>query len=236
MKTLTLTDRVEEIRERIERACQRAGREPEEITLVAVSKTFPLEAIHEAMEAGLRDFGENRVQELDDKAAALPGEYLGGEVRWHMIGHLQRNKARDTVRTTDLFHGLDSPRLAREIDKRARKEGRVMPCLVQVNVADDENKYGFDPEATHPFLDELQQYESIRVEGLMTIVPHVDDPETVRPAFAQLRELAATYSGGENVDLRTLSMGMTNDFEIAIEEGATMVRIGRALFGARNYD
>ena len=232
-----MTTQLEDVRHRITTACERAGRSSDDVTLVAVSKTFPLEAVEAAREAGLRDFGENRVQELTSKAERLPGRQEGGDIAWHMIGHLQRNKARDVVARADVLHSLDSPRLAREVNKRARNIGRIMPCFVQVNVAEDENKYGIAAEDTHDFLDSLVDYNGLRLEGLMTIVPHYEDPERARPHFRRLRELLHTYDAGAHTEgsLTHLSMGMTNDFEVAIEEGASYVRIGSAIFGARDY-
>ncbi len=229
--------RVEQVRHRICRACERVGRRPGEVTLVAVSKMFPQEDVLAASEAGIEHFGENKAQEFTAKAARLPGKRLGGDVYWHMIGHLQRNKARDVVEHADVLHSLDCPRLAREVNKRAREAGRVMPCFVQVNVAEDENKFGIASEEAHDFLDSLVQHESLRLGGLMTIVPHYDDPEQARPHFRALSSLLETYDSSEHPEgaLKHLSMGMTNDFEVAIEEGATHVRIGSALFGERDY-
>ncbi len=227
--------RLEAVRERIARACRRAGRRPEDVTLVGITKTFPPEAAAAARRAGLRDFGENRVQELVAKAAALPGEILGGDLRWHMVGHLQRNKARDVVACADLFHALDSLRLAEELDRRAAEAGRLMPCLVQVNVSGEASKFGLDPDQTLAMLDRLAPYENLRVLGLMTLAAPADDPETVRPQFRLLRDLfeACRGRGAPCVEMRYLSMGMSGDFEVAIEEGATHVRLGTALFGPR---
>lgn len=232
-----IVERLEEVRSRIAGACERAGRSPNEVQLIGVTKTFPVDVCEVASEAGLIDFGENRVQDLMDKADVFPGEIEGGSVRWHMIGHLQRNKAKYVVKQADLFHALDSPRLARELNKRAGRVDRVMPCLVQVNVSGEESKFGIPPERVHAFLDELAGYEHLRVLGLMTLAEHVEDPEEVRPQFSQLRELFESYddAGNPAVDLQYLSMGMSNDFEVAIEEGATHVRVGSAIFGARDY-
>lgn len=227
------------VRERIAAACARAGRDPSEVRLVAVTKTFPVEVVRAGIEAGLTDFGENRVQELEEKAGAIPGEVGGGAIRWHLIGSLQRNKAKRTVELADEFHALDSDRLAKELDKRAAAAGRVLPCFVQVNVSDEDTKSGFAPDDVHPFLDRLADFEHLRVVGLMTLAAPVeteDELETVvRPQFQRLRALAETYdaSGNPRVELRRLSMGMSGDYEVAIEEGATDVRIGSALFGAR---
>lgn len=230
-------DRLDQVRERIQRACARAGRRAGEVSLIGVTKTFPIEAVHAARDAGLRRFGENRVQELVPKIEKLPGRYRGGDVEWHMIGHLQRNKARDVVDFADYFQALDSPRLARELNKRAESEGRILPCLVQVNVSREQSKYGISPGDTHAFLDRLASHTALRVEGLMTIASFVDDPEEVRSEFQRMRELFETYSAADNpvVEMSCLSMGMSNDFEVAIEEGSTQVRVGSAIFGARNY-
>lgn len=230
-----IAERLEGIQERIERACQRAGRRADGVTLVGVSKTFPIEVITAACEAGLRDFGENRVQELVEKAEALPGETQGGDVRWHMIGHLQRNKAKDVVACADVFHALDSIRLAKTLNKRAAEAGRVIPCFVQVNVSGEESKFGLEPKAVDALLDRLGDYENLSVIGLMTLAAPTDDPEEVRPQFKRLRNLLTSYSGpGQpHPQMQYLSMGMSGDFEVAVEEGATHVRIGSALFGSR---
>ena len=232
-----LAERLEQVRERIEGACQRAGRSAEEVKLVAVSKTFPLEAVRAAYALGLRAFGENRAGELSEKAEALPGDHLGGDVQWHMIGHLQRNKAKDVAAHADVFQALDSSRLAKELDKRCRREGRVLPCLVQVNIAGEEQKYGLAPEEAHAFLDSLAAYEHLRVRGLMAMAKYTEDPETVRPSFRRMRALFETYDASANPRVRMdeLSIGMSGDFEVAIEEGATQVRLGSALFGPREY-
>ena len=233
-----IAERLESVRERIEQACQRAGRSSDEITLVAVSKTFPLEVIEAGHEVGLRTFGENRARELRDKAKQHPGRFNGGDLDWHMIGHLQRNKAKFVARHADFFECLDSPRLAKELDKRAAKNDRVMPCLVQVNVSGADQKYGIPPDETHDYLDHLAQYEHLDVRGLMAMASYAEDPEDVRPQFRQMRELFETYTatGNRTVAMDTLSLGMSNDFEVAIEEGSTMVRLGSAIFGPRDYD
>ncbi len=230
-----IAERLEDVRERIETACARAGRSPREVTLVGVTKTFPIEAIEAARSAGLTHFGENRVQELVEKAARLPGRVRGGDITWHMIGHLQRNKAKDVVDDADVFQALDSKRLAKELNRRAAQEGRVIPCLAQVNVSGEDSKYGIAPDETHSFLDEAPRYENLSISGLMTIASYVENPEDVRSEFQRLRELFETYdaSGARNVEMQHLSMGMSGDFETAIEEGATHVRIGSAIFGIR---
>lgn len=233
-----IAERYASVRERIEQACQRAGRRADEITVVGVTKTFPLEVVEAGYEVGLRHFGENRARELRDKARQRPGRFNDGDLAWHMIGHLQRNKAKFIARHADFFQCLDSPRIAAELDKRAAKNDRVIPCLVEVNISGDAQKYGLAPEKTHEYLDHLAQYEHLAVKGLMAMASFVDDPEDVRPEFRQMRELFETYDARHNprVEMETLSLGMSNDFEVAIEEGSTMVRLGSVLFGPRDYD
>ena len=229
-------ERIEQVRERIAQACQRAGRASDEVTLVGITKTFSVEVVAAAIEAGLRDLGENKVQELQEKVEAFPGLYQGGDVRWHMVGHLQRNKAKDVVACTDLFHALDSKRLAKELNKRAAREGRVMPCLVQVNVSGEASKFGLDPDETASLIDVFAEYDHLRILGLMTLAAPTEDPEEVRPQFRLLRELfeQSRRPDHPNVSMEMLSMGMSGDFEVAIEEGATHVRLGTALFGPRS--
>lgn len=231
---IEIEDRLADIRERIAAACARAGRSSNEVTLVSVTKTFPIEVISAAMEAGLDEFGENKVQELVPKAQAIPGHQNGGRVTWHAIGHLQRNKAKEVVRYADLFHALDSVRLAQELDARAAQAGRILPCLIQVNVSGEESKFGVDPIAVEPLLNELVGFEHLSIRGLMTLASPADDPEEVRPQFRLLRQLAERLRAENKADLQILSMGMSGDFEVAIEEGATHVRIGSALFGSRS--
>lgn len=232
-----IADRYEGIRARIAAACARAGRRAEEVTVVAVSKTFPLPLLDAAYDAGLRHFGENKVQEFVEKATARPGLSAGGDRHWHFIGHLQRNKAKEVVAHADQFHALDSLRLAQELEKRAGAAGRVLPCLVQVNVSGEESKFGLGPAAVTAFLGEMAAFPHLAVRGLMTLAAPADDPETVRPQFRLLRTLFDRYATtvpGE--PMTVLSMGMSDDFEVAVEEGATHVRIGSALFGDRRYD
>jgi hypothetical protein len=233
-----VAERVRDVRERIAQACERAGRSPDEITVVAVSKTFPMLAIESAQQAGLDHFGENRARQLRDKARVRPGAFKGGDVTWHMIGHLQTNKAKFAARYADWFDALDSTHLAAELDKRAAKNNRVLPCLVQVNITGQEQKYGLDPDETHDFLDRCAQYEHLAVKGLMAMGSFVDDSEEVRGEFQTMRELFETYDATANprVEMTELSIGMSNDYEVAIEEGSTMVRIGSAIFGPRDYD
>ena len=231
----TFRDRLARIQERIVQACRRAGRSPDEVILIGVTKTFPVSVVQLAFEAGLRHFGENRVQELVAKAAVLPGHIVGGTITWHMIGHLQRNKAKEVVAHADWLHSLDNLRLAETLEQRAAQAERRLPCLVEVNVSGESTKFGLPPEAVHDFLDALAPFEHLEICGLMTLAAPTDDPEAVRPQFRLLRQLAQTYDARRNprVQLRYLSMGMSGDFEVAIEEGATHVRIGSALFGPR---
>lgn len=227
-----IRENVQEIRRRIAEACRRAGRDPEDVTLVAVSKTFSVDDIMAAMAAGVTDFGENRVQEFALKSDAIPSLYAQGSVRWHMIGHLQRNKARDVVRRADVFHALDSARLAKELDRRSEEASRILPCLVQVNVSGETSKFGLEPEEAHRFIRSSVEYPNLRISGLMTLAAPVEEPEEVRPQFRLMREIRDAAKR----DIPTmdwLSMGMSGDFEVAIEEGATHVRIGSALFGRR---
>ncbi|MBO6577400.1 MAG: YggS family pyridoxal phosphate-dependent enzyme [Rhodothermales bacterium] len=219
------------VHERIARACLKSGRDPAEVTLVAVSKTFPLERLQAAADQGQMVFGENKAQELDEKATA----WTSSDVEWHFIGHLQRNKAPVVARHADVFHALDSVRLARALDRRLEEENRTLRCLVQVNVSGEQSKFGLDPSALAPFLEEVAQFERLRIEGLMTLAAPTDDPEHVRPQFSLLRSLLSTPAPGGNTRLRALSMGMSGDFEVAIEEGATHVRVGSAIFGNRSY-
>ena len=230
----SITGRLEAVRERIVRACQRAGRRPDEVTLVGVTKKFTVDVIAAAHQAGLRDFGENRVQELAEKATTLPGAIQGGDLRWHMVGHLQRNKARDVVACADVFHALESLRLAAELDRRAAQAGRRLPCFVQVNVSGEASKFGLEPGDVLDVLDQLAAFEHLPVVGLMTLAAPAADPEDVRPQFRRLRRLFEQYNQAHpGQSMLYLSMGMSGDYEVAIEEGATHVRLGTALFGPR---
>jgi hypothetical protein len=233
-----VAERIRSVRERMARAADRAGRSPDEITLVAISKTFPMQAIASGLAAGVDHFGENRARQLRDKARERPGAFKGGDLTWHMVGHLQTNKAKFVARHADWFDALDRPAVAEELDERAAKNNRVLPCLVQVNVTGQEQKYGLAPEDTHAFLDHCARYEHLAVKGLMALASFVDDPEDVRGEFRRMRELFETYDASENprVEMDELSIGMSNDFEVAIEEGSTMIRLGTAIFGPRDYD
>lgn len=223
-----IASRLAEVRGRIARAAERAGREPSSVRLVAVSKRQPAEAVREAWEAGQREFGENYAQELAHKAEALAA--LDG-LRWHMIGHLQSNKARLVAPHVAAVHTIDSPSLARELGKRAATTGRTIDALVEVNVARDPAKSGCAPDALEPVLAAIRAEPSLRLVGLMTMPPYTDDPDAARPFFAALRELRARHGGA--AALPELSMGMSHDLEAAIAEGATIVRVGTAIFGER---
>lgn len=224
-----ISERVRVVRRRIEEAATACGRDPAEIRLVAVSKTWPPEAVAAAHEAGLTVFGENYVQEAREKIAALASL----PVRWHLIGHLQTNKAKFAVRFFDLIHTLDSVRLAREIDRLAARLAKVQDVLIQVSLAGEETKSGASPTEVPALLAEASRLAHLRVLGLMTIPPYFDDPQRARPYFARLRALRDRLQEESGIALPELSMGMTGDFEAAIAEGATLVRIGTAIFGKR---
>lgn len=223
---------LEEVRKHIEDACRRAGRNPEEVTLIAVSKTKPVPMLMEAYDAGARDFGENKVQEILNKKPELPED-----IRWHMIGHLQRNKVHQVIDKAVLIHSVDSLRLAQQIEDDAAKLGLDVDILLEVNVAREESKYGFLMEEVEDAIMQIKDFPHVHIKGLMTIAPFVDNPETNRPVFARLRKLSVDIDAKKvnNITMSILSMGMTNDYQVAIEEGATMVRVGTGIFGARNY-
>lgn len=211
------------------RAC---GRTREEVTLIAVSKTKPKEVLKDAYDLGIRVFGENKVQELTEKYDALPDD-----IHWHMIGHLQTNKVKYIVDKAELIHSVDSVRLAEAIEKEAAKRNRSVDILVEVNVAEEESKFGLKTEDVIPFIRKIAVYPHIHVCGLMTIAPFVENPEENRSIFRNLHKLSVDIARKniDNVKVNILSMGMTNDYEVAIEEGATMVRVGTGIFGARDY-
>lgn len=223
-------ERLSRVRERIEEAARRSGRKSDEITLVAVSKTFPVEAIVEAAEAGVTDFGENKAQDFAEKVDALSGLET---VRWHFVGHLQRNKAKLVVGRATLFHGLDSARLARAIQLAAEGCDASMDCLIQINISDEESKFGIDSADLPRLAGELADVKGLRIRGLMTLASQNPDPNVVRSEFRLMRRLCDSLSSYGLKDAGILSMGMSGDFEIAIEEGATHVRIGSAIFGSR---
>lgn len=229
MDVTVLQRNIRSVQERVKQAALKVGRDPKEITLVAVTKTIDIETVKEAYALGLKDFGENRVQELVAKHRVLP------EARWHLIGRLQTNKVKDALERAFLIHSLDRWHLAEYIEKRAGAKNFVANCLLQVNVSGEASKSGVAVNEVREFLRALSGLQHVKVLGLMTIAPEVDDPEEVRPVFRELRSLFETIkkSSYPNVNMQWLSMGMTQDFEVAIEEGATIIRVGRALFGQR---
>lgn len=221
------------VEEKVRNACKKAGRSREEVTLIAVSKTKPVSMIEELLPLGVRDFGENKVQELTAKEEVLPKD-----IRWHMIGHLQRNKVKYVIDKACMIHSVDSLRLAQEISKEAVKHDLFIPVLIEVNVAGEESKFGVSVEEAPSLVEETAKLPGIQVKGLMTIAPNVDDPEENRNVFRNLRKLSVDIreKNFDNVTMNVLSMGMTGDYEVAIEEGATHVRVGTGIFGERNYN
>ena len=227
-----LAENLKDVEEKILEACQKSGRKREEVTLVAVSKTKPVKMLQKAYDLGIRVFGENKVQEITAKYPELPKD-----IRWQMIGHLQRNKIKYIIDKVEMIHSVDSLRLAEAIDHEAEKKGVIMPVLIEVNVAEEESKFGFNREEVLNFIVEASKLSHIRIRGLMTIAPYVEDPEENRMVFRQLKELSVDIAKKniDNVTMNVLSMGMTGDYQVAIEEGSTMVRVGTGIFGARNY-
>lgn len=220
------------VEEKIAQACERSGRDRRDVTLIAVSKTKPMEMIEEAMECGKREFGENKAQEMKEKCDALPKD-----IKWHFIGHLQTNKVKYVVGRAFLIHSVDSYHLAEAIEAESAKKNVISHILVEVNVAEEESKFGLKTEETLELVKKIAQLSHIRIEGLMTIAPFVENPEENRGVFRKLRELSVDIGKKniDNVSMSVLSMGMTNDYEVAIEEGATYVRVGTGIFGERDY-
>lgn len=228
-----IAENIHSVETRIQAACDRAGRNRSDVTLICVTKTMPVEDLREAYDAGQRSFGENRVQEINDKFPQLPSD-----IQWHMIGHLQRNKVKYLMDKAVMIHSVDSASLAAAISKEAVKAGRVMDILLEVNAAGEESKFGLGYDQVLPLIREIAPLPGIHICGLMTVPPYTEDPETSRGYFQKLRKLSVDIASQsiDNVSMRILSMGMTGDFEVAIEEGATHIRVGTAIFGARNYD
>jgi len=224
----TIAENIDSVTRRIAKSCESSHRSAADVTLVCVTKEADVSAIKEAQRLGIKDIGENRVQD-----AAMKYSLLGRGARWHLIGHLQTNKAKDAVRIFDLIHSVDSLRLGMEIDKEAKKINKVQDILIQVNTSGEATKFGVAPEETVELIKKLALYPNISIKGLMTIAPEVNGLEIVRPYFRRLRELRDEINNLQSAicNLQFLSMGMTDDFEVAIEEGATMLRIGRAIFG-----
>lgn len=221
------------VEKRIEEACKRANRSREEVTLIAVSKTKPVEMIQEAIKYGIVDFGENKVQEMSEKI-----EVIEKKLNWHLIGHLQRNKVKYIVDKTSLIHSVDSMRLAEQIDLEAGKKNVICNILIEVNIAEEESKFGVKRQDVAALLQQISLLKNVKVKGLMTIAPFVENPEENRVHFRNLQKLYIDIKSKniDNVDMEILSMGMTGDYQVAIEEGATMVRVGTGIFGVRNYN
>ena len=228
-----IADNLSLVEEKISAACERAGRSREEVKLIAVSKTKPIEDINEAITYGVRSFGENKVQELKEKM-----ELLGEELDWHLIGHLQTNKVKYVVGKVSLIHSLENLRLAEALDKEAKKRETIVDALVEINVAEEDSKFGIKPENAENFIMHISEFDNIRVKGLMTVAPYTEIPEENRKYFRKLNKIMVDLNSKNihNVSMNVLSMGMTGDYEVAIEEGATLVRVGTGIFGSRNYD
>lgn len=216
----------------IEKACQKAGRNSSEVTLLPVSKTKPKEDIMTLYQAGVRDFGENYVQELREKQDSLPKD-----IRWHMIGHLQRNKVKYIAPWVYMIHSVDSIELVETIEKEAEKNDRIIPILIEVNVGEEESKFGLQIQDVPSFMEKLTQFSHVRYQGLMTSAPFLENPENDRVYFQKLRKLTVDINmkNLNNINGTVLSMGMSNDYKIAIEEGSTIVRVGSDIFGRRSY-
>ena len=227
-----LYDNYKEVQDNIIKACEKVGRNPDEVTLIAVSKTKPLSDIEELIACGVKEFGENKPQEMKQKI-----EEVSTPVNFHLIGHLQTNKVKYVVGKAVLIHSVDSMHLAEAIEKESAKKDIITDILIEVNMAEEETKFGLSAKDTESLVREISSLPHIRIKGLMTIAPFVDDPEENRPVFRAMKELLLDIKSKniDNVDMDILSMGMTNDYIVAVEEGSTMVRVGTAIFGARNY-
>ncbi len=227
-----ITENLEQVRKNIDEACRMAGRDPKEVTLIAVSKTKPVSMLKEAYDAGARCFGENKVQEIMDKHPQLPED-----IQWHMIGHLQRNKVKYIVDKVSMIHSVDSLRLAQTIEQEAAKHNVCVPVLLEVNVTQEESKFGLKMDEVLPLIETIADFPHIKVQGLMTIAPYVENAEDNRDFFRQLKKLSVDIEAKNinNVSMSVLSMGMTGDYQVAVQEGATMVRVGTGIFGERNY-
>lgn len=227
-----IAENLKTVRTKIETSCKVSGRSPREVTLIAVSKTKPVEMLKEAYEQGCRHFGENKVQELVEKYDAMPKD-----IKWHMIGHLQRNKVKYIVDKVYMIHSVDSLKLAEEISKEALKKNVTVSILIEVNVAGEETKFGVSPSSAEELIREIAVLPGVSVKGLMTIAPYVDNPEDNRQYFVALKQLSVDISRKniDNVTMNVLSMGMTGDYAVAVEEGASFVRVGTGIFGERQY-
>ncbi len=232
MEEITIKENIQAVKETIARACEKSGRKAEDVTLIAVSKTKPVEMLMEAYACGCRDFGENKVQELLDKYEVMPKD-----IRWHMIGHLQRNKVKYIVDKVWMIHSVDSLRLAEEISKEATKKNICVNILIEVNVANEETKFGITCEEVRQLVQDVAKLPNICIKGLMTIAPFVQDAEENRIYFSKLKKLAVDImeENIDNITMENLSMGMTGDYGVAVSEGATYVRVGTGIFGVRQY-
>ncbi|HBV68886.1 MAG TPA: YggS family pyridoxal phosphate-dependent enzyme [Clostridiales bacterium] len=230
---MSIKENIDEILKRVAAAAMRSGRDFEDITVIAVSKTVDAERAREAVEGGLINLGENRVQELVSKYEQLSDI----DVKWHLIGNLQKNKVKYIIDKATLIHSVENLELANEINKRAQKNNIISNVLIELNIGEEESKFGLDEENVYSFVKDMEQFENIKVLGLMTVAPFSENPEDIRWVFKKMRGIFDKISGMKlkNTEMKYLSMGMTNDFEIAIEEGANIVRIGTAVFGARKY-
>lgn len=228
-----IQENIKLVEENIKKACEEVGRDVNEVTLIAVSKTKPYTAIEEALPTGVKDYGENKVQELCDKYEILPKD-----IKWHMIGHLQRNKVKYLVGKASLIHSVDSIRLAEQIEKEYAKADEIANILIEVNMAQEESKFGITSQETEELIREIAKLPHVRIQGLMTIAPFTDNPETNRVYFKNMKKLSVDINNKniDNVSMNVLSMGMTGDYQVAVEEGATMVRVGTGIFGERNYN
>ena len=228
-----LYENYEKVVENVKKACERSGRNFQDVTIIAVSKTKPLSDVEELLAHGITEFGENKVQEMVDKY-----EHVSKPVNWHLIGHLQTNKVKYIVDKACLIHSVDSVHLAKEIEKEAARKDVIVKVLIEVNIAQEESKFGIREDEVYSLIDAIKDMPHVHVMGLMTIAPFVDNPEENRVYFRKMHQLLLDIKSKciDNIDMNVLSMGMTNDYEIAVEEGATMIRVGTAIFGARNYN
>ncbi|MBP7222907.1 MAG: YggS family pyridoxal phosphate-dependent enzyme [Sedimentibacter sp.] len=230
---MSIKENIDSIMKKIDTACKKTGRNPKDITLLAVSKTVESDRAKEAVEAGIKNLGENKVQELIKKYEELKDI----DVKWHMIGHLQKNKVKYIIDKNILIHSVESLSLAEEINKRARNSNLTADVLIELNIGEEESKFGINEDNVYDFIRSMEQFENIRVLGLMTVAPFCENPEDVRWVFKTMKNIYSKISimNLRNTEMKYLSMGMTNDFEIAIEEGSNIIRIGTAIFGARKY-
>ena len=227
-----LTENLQDVERKIQEACKKTNRSREDITLIAVSKTKPVSMLKEVYDLGIRDFGENKVQELNEKYSQMPDD-----MNWHLIGHLQTNKVKQVIGKATLIHSVDSVHLAEVIEKEAAKKDIIVNILIEVNVAEEESKFGLKLNEVIPAIEAIATFPHIRIKGLMTIAPFVENAEENRSIFSRLQKLSVDIASKniDNINVGVLSMGMTGDFEVAIEEGATMVRVGTGIFGERDY-